>query len=127
MAKIACYTLCKTLQCSGTVLKVLLRCLQPKLVLVKFIYSIRAIQRTYSRLLKVNSAPAGTKTVSEPLKSANGPDLYKMVFMYIHFCYPCADYLGGGAYTSCDNFANNGIFLCDEPPTAWRGLVTFSQ
>ena len=34
MAKIACYTLCKTLQCSGTVLKVLLRCLQPKLVLV---------------------------------------------------------------------------------------------
>ena len=45
------------------------------------IYSIRAIQRTYSRLLKVNSAPAGTKTVSEPLKSANGPDFYKMVFM----------------------------------------------
>ena len=34
MAKIACYTLCKTLQCSGTVLKVLLRCLQPKLVLL---------------------------------------------------------------------------------------------
>ena len=37
MVKIACYTLCKTLQCSGTVLKLLLRCLQPKLVLVRFI------------------------------------------------------------------------------------------
>ena len=34
IAKIACYTLCKTLKCSGTVLEVLLRCLQPKLVLV---------------------------------------------------------------------------------------------
>ena len=35
IAKIACYTLCKTLKCSGTVLEVLLRCLQPKLVLVE--------------------------------------------------------------------------------------------
>ena len=34
IAKIACYTLCKTLQCPGIVLEVLLRCLQPKLVLV---------------------------------------------------------------------------------------------
>ena len=41
---------------------------------------IIVFQRTYSRLLKVILDLAARKTVSDPLKSANGYDFYKTVF-----------------------------------------------